>query len=247
MLKPIISVELSINHEGKLENAFNMIEQAKQGGVDAVKLQNYKTEDFCQLDSTETYTYLYDGEMKTERVYDMFKRCEIDLQFVRICKQYAEQLGMLFHSTPTSADGVKDLLDMGCKTIKIASDMVKNKELIKAIPKDLQVIIATGHLNDLAKIQRFADRFENHIILHCVSQYPAKKSDLHKMQLIREQVTERVGYSDHCVGTQECIRAINLDAVWLEIHFCLDKTKAIDGAFSKDVNDLKEIYAACHN
>jgi pseudaminic acid synthase len=38
---PYVIAELSANHNGSLENAFMLIEQAKKKGADAVKIQTY--------------------------------------------------------------------------------------------------------------------------------------------------------------------------------------------------------------
>ena len=47
---PYIIAEMSANHNGSIENAFKIIEQAKRCGADAVKLQTY-TADTITLNS----------------------------------------------------------------------------------------------------------------------------------------------------------------------------------------------------
>ena len=44
--KTFIIAEIGLNHNGSLESAERMIKAAAKCGVDAVKFQNYKTEDF---------------------------------------------------------------------------------------------------------------------------------------------------------------------------------------------------------
>ena len=41
-----IIAEVGINHNGKLKNCFKLIKEAAKAGVDAVKFQNWKAEDF---------------------------------------------------------------------------------------------------------------------------------------------------------------------------------------------------------
>ena len=43
---PLIIAEAGINHNGKLINAFKLVDAAKKAGADYVKFQLFKTENF---------------------------------------------------------------------------------------------------------------------------------------------------------------------------------------------------------
>ena len=73
-----IVAEISANHSGSLSILKKTMLKAKQAGADAVKFQNYKTEDFIS-DRNMMYTYRNKGREVTEPQYDMFKRCELSL------------------------------------------------------------------------------------------------------------------------------------------------------------------------
>ena len=47
---PYVIAEMSANHNGNLQAAFNIIEQAKKAGADALKIQTYRP-DTITLDS----------------------------------------------------------------------------------------------------------------------------------------------------------------------------------------------------
>ena len=70
---PFIVAEAGINHNGELFKAFKMIEVAKNVGVDAVKFQTFKAEEFCG-DKTQTFTYKSQGKEVTESMFEMLDR-----------------------------------------------------------------------------------------------------------------------------------------------------------------------------
>ena len=71
-----LAAEIGINHNGDMALAHRMIDAAADAGADAVKFQNYYTEDFLS-DRSLTYTYRSQGQTVVEPQYDMFKRCEL--------------------------------------------------------------------------------------------------------------------------------------------------------------------------
>jgi N,N'-diacetyllegionaminate synthase len=79
-----IAAEIGINHNNDMELAKKMIDAAINSGADAVKFQNYYTEDFI-LDKELSYTYVSEGKEITESQFDMFKRYE--LSFDKIVKR----------------------------------------------------------------------------------------------------------------------------------------------------------------
>ena len=52
---PYVIAEMPANHNGKLENAFRIIEEAKKAGADAVKLQTYRPDTMTLNFDTEEF------------------------------------------------------------------------------------------------------------------------------------------------------------------------------------------------
>lgn len=56
--------------------------------------------------------------------------------------------------------------------------------------------------------------------LHCVSRYPAEKPHLEYIPLLRKYLKRDVGYSDHTIGINACVKAVKeYGAVVIEKHF----------------------------
>jgi len=268
--RPVISAELSLNHQGDLNLAIKMIEEAAEAGADAVKLQYFKTEDF-QTDKEETTTYkqvdleTYGWPSKwknnkvvelsikgpiseavtkevTEPIFELFKHHEIDIEFVSACRARAKELGLIFGVTPTSVGGARDLVALGVDYLKIASDMALRTDIIDYAKEQRSNIpvIISTGHLDIVKIEPWS----NTIWLSCVSEYPAKTPQLWKLVHMRYKINN-VGYSDHTIGIESAVRATELGACWVECHVTSDKTlSGPDHWFSKDMNELKRICEA---
>ncbi len=255
---PIISAELSINHGGNLDTALQMIDEVAKAGADAVKLQYFNASDFADADSDKTITYKSQCKDVTENYYQFFKRHEIDYSFLKACKERAKEHELIFHVTPTSKIGVIELSQLGIDAYKIAADMVSNWDMLEEIARrdwDKPIITSTGHC-ELEDVKMLALTFcaREHIFLHCVSEYPANSAKLWKIQGLKDYLNNAgifnlyrplIGYSDHCIGIDSCIRATELGAVWIEKHFVLShESDAPDEQFSADPQELSELVKA---
>lgn len=225
-----IVAEIGINHNGDMNLAKKMIDAAVEAGVDSVKFQNYTTEDFLSADTSLTYEYENDGQKVVESQFDMFKRCELSPQNVRELKEYCDKTGVIFHSTPTSKEGVDLLVREGVKVLKNGSDFLTNSSLLKHMAKTgLPVVIATGMASEdeIAEAVKSIRQTGNEklIVLHCTSSYPTKPEhvNLRKMISISTEFDCLSGFSDHSEGFAAAVGAVALGACWVEKHFTLDK------------------------
>ena len=142
--KALLIAEVGINHNGNMELAEQMIRDAANAGADAVKFQNYKTEDFIS-DKNLTYTYKNRGKEVTESQYDMFKRCEINFEQLVYLKSVCEKNNVIFFSTPTSKAGLKELREVGVDYLKNGSDYLGHLPLIEDMGRSgIPTILSTG-------------------------------------------------------------------------------------------------------
>lgn len=243
-----IAAEIGINHNGDMELAKQMIDAAVDGGADAVKFQNYYTEDFI-LDKDLTYTYISEGKEIKESQFDMFKRYELKFEQLELLKNYCDKKNVLFFSTPTSKRGIDDLIKLNVGLLKNGSDLLVNLPLIKEMAKTkIPTIISTG-MALVGEIDDAVRTFEEAggtdlMILHCTSSYPTSDKDVNllKLESLYKTFKYPVGFSDHTWGVEAAIGAIALGCAFVEKHFTLDKTlPGPDHRFSADPAEFKQL------
>lgn len=240
-----IVAEVGINHNGSRELARKTVDAAIEAGADAVKFQNFKTEDFV-TDPTLTYSYENNGVTKTETLYEMFKRVEMDGDFLADIAGYCTEKGIEWHSTPTNAGGIADVVAAGANVIKNGSDYLGHLPLIRQMAETgLPVVLSTG----MATFEDIADAVETALeagsgevaLLHCTSQYPTPVEEiaLKRMGRLAAAFSCPVGFSDHTIGSIAATGSIALGARWIEKHFTFDRTlPGPDHAMSEDPASL---------
>ena len=222
------------------------IKTAANCGVNAVKFQNFKTEDFL-TDRTITYTYKSQGEEVTEPLYDICKRSEFKQEWLGPLKELCDSLDVEFMSTPTSEEGIMDLVNAGVKVLKNGSDYLTHIPLLEFMGgTGLQVIISTGmaykeDVEDAVNAVKKAGN-GNIILLHCVSNYPTldENVNLNRMTTLRKRYNLPVGFSDHTLGWSAASHAVTIGACVIEKHFTFDRNlTGPDHWFSADPDELQ--------
>jgi len=244
--KPCFVVaEIGVNHNGDLKLAKRMIMAAKRCGADAVKFQNYETEDFLS-DRRLKYTYLSNGKRIVVSQFDMFKQCELSFRQIRELKDYCDKLKIIFFSTPSSVKGVCELNKMRVGLLKNSSDNINNFDLISAMAKtSIPLVISTG-MSTISEIEDAVRTFKKSggrelVLLYCVSLYPARMEhiNLRRIPLLVSKFACPVGLSDHSEGNLAAISAVALGASFIEKHFTLAKDlPGPDHQFSADPKEF---------
>ena len=244
----LLAAEIGINHNGDMNLAHRSIDAAADSGADAVKFQNFRTEDFIS-DRSLTYEYISQGKTVLESQFDMFKRCEVPRDHLRQLREHCERRGVIFFSTPSSESGIQDLIEIGAPLLKNGSDYLVHLPLIRAMAKSsLPTVISTGmasseDIEDAVNAFRDAGGKEL-ILLHCTSSYPTPPEDVHlrKMVTLSRRFDCPVGLSDHTHGTVAAIGSIALGACMIEKHFTLDRSlPGPDHRFSSDPAEFRAL------
>jgi N,N'-diacetyllegionaminate synthase len=244
----LLVAEIGINHNGDLDLARRAIDAAASAGADAVKFQNYRTEDFVQ-DRALTYEYVSQGRRVVESQYDMFKRCELTRNGLAALKAHSDGRGVLFFSTPTSEEGIADLLAIGVPVLKNGSDYLTHLPLIAAMARTGKPTLLSTGMSTLDEIDDAVRAFRDAggrdlVVLHCTSAYPTPPGEVHlrTLPMLAERFACPVGLSDHTDGIVAAIGAVALGACVVEKHFTVDKTlPGPDHSFSADPEEFAQL------
>lgn len=241
-----LAAEVGINHNGDMDLAHRSIEAAADAGADAVKFQNYHTEDFVS-DRSLMYEYVSQGKTVVEPQYDMFKRCELAPEKLRELREHCDRRGVIFFSTPTSEQGIAELIEAGSPLVKNGSDCLVHLPLIRAMAcTGLPTVISTG-MAMLADVKDAVEAFrgaggKDLILLHCTSSYPTPAEDVHlrKIGALAATFDCPVGLSDHTDGIVAAVGSVALGACMIEKHFTIDKNlSGPDHRFSADPAEFR--------
>lgn len=246
-----IAAEVGINHNGDMALARRMVDAAADCGVDAVKFQNYRTEEFLS-DRSLTYTYSAAGKAVTESQWEMFKRCELSPDALAMLAAHCRQRGVVFFSTPCSQQGIEDCVRAGAPLLKNGSDFLTHLPLIRAMARTgLPTALSLG-MADPAEVGDAVKAFREAggtglILLHCTSSYPtpAAEVNLRRIPALAAEHEALVGFSDHTEGLLAAVGALALGACFLEKHFTLDRgLPGPDHRFSSDPAELRALVSS---
>jgi len=242
---PYVIAELSANHNGKLETALRIIEEAKKAGADAVKLQTYKPDTItlnCDSEDFKIKGGLWDGRT----LYDLYQEAHMPWEWHKPLFDRARELGITIFSSPFDNTAIDLLEDLNAPAYKIASFEAVDLPLIKyAASTGKPMIISTG----MADAEEIAEAIEaareggckELAVLHCVSGYPAPAED-YNLRTIPDMI-ERfglvTGLSDHTLDNTTAIASVALGASIIEKHFTLDRCGGgPDDSFSLEPTEL---------
>jgi sialic acid synthase SpsE len=242
--KPIVIAEIGINHEGDINKAFKMVDDAYEAGAEIVKFQAHVIEDEMIPEAGKVIP----GNAN-ESILDIMTRCALTQEEDMKLKQYVEEKGMIYMSTPFSRAAADRLEEMGVLAYKIGSGECNNYPLIEHIASFGKPIILSTGMNNIESIKKSVEILEKYNIqyalLHCVSMYPTpyEKVMLGAIKNLSEEFPNAVlGLSDHSLGNYTCFGAVALGASILEKHFTSDKSwPGPDVPISIDPQELKDL------
>ncbi len=255
-MKTFIIAEAGVNHNGDIKLAKKLIDVAVEAGADAVKFQTFKAEEVVS-EYAPMAEYQKKNTGKEESQLDMVKKLELTYEDFKELKNYCDEKGIMFLSTPFDIDSARFLKDLGLELFKIPSGEITNYPLLKEIGSYRKKIVLSTGMADLGEIEDALDvlikngtKREDITVLQCNTEYPTpfKDVNLKAMLTIKEAFKVNVGYSDHTLGIEVPIAAVALGATVIEKHFTLDKNlPGPDHKASLEPHELKEMIKAIRN
>ena len=250
---PYIIAEMSANHNGSIDNAFSIVDMAKESGADAVKLQTYRPDTITIKMNTPEFMIeggLWDGQS----LYELYENAFMPWDWHKPLFDHAKKKDITIFSSPFDNSAVDLLEDLNSPAYKIASFEAIDLQLIKYVALTGKPMIISTGMADQEEIEEAIVTAKEGgcsslAILHCVSGYPAPASDYNLRTLVdmKERFNLVSGLSDHTIDNTTAISSIALGASIIEKHVTLNRNGGgPDDSFSLEKSDLEQSVSYTH-
>jgi len=242
--RPFIIGEIGINHNGSLDIAKSLIDNAKDSGFDAIKFQKRDIETVYTKEILDIPRESPWGTTTREQKYGLeFGKNEYD-EINDYCKKKKIEWF-------ASAWDIKSLIFLDQFELnyqKIASAMIVDKNFLKEVAKRKKYTFISTGMSTKADIdtavQIFREENCDFELMHCVSTYPmqVKDANLTTINQIKKEYNCNVGYSGHESGVAVSVAALMMGITSLERHITLDRTMyGSDQAASLELSGMKSL------
>ena len=250
----LIIAEAGVNHNGSKELAKQMITKAKIAGVDYVKFQTFVPENLVSKNASKA-EYQKETTGADESQLQMLKNLALtEADFIEL-KEYCNEVGVGFISTPFDLDSLEFLETLDMDFWKVPSGEITNLPYLEAIARTGRKVIMSTGMCEIEEIEQAVAILEKNgtkeiVLLHCNTQYPTPYEDVNllAMKNIADVTHKEVGYSDHTIGIEVPVAAVALGATVIEKHFTLDKNmEGPDHRASLEPDELNAMVKAIRN
>jgi sialic acid synthase SpsE len=240
MTKTFIIAEAGANHNRSFEQAISLIDVAKESGADAVKFQTYSSETLYSKFTPDFANY--------KDLPKLIKDIEIPREWQKDLKQYCDEKGIEFMSTPFDERAVDELVSIGVNRLKIAGFESTDLRFVDMVcSAKLPIIVSIGigaNIKLIDTILNIAGKYsiDDVTFLHCNNAYPTPPSDVNMNTIQQMSLDKRykTGFSDHTISPFTPALAVSAGATVIEKHFTLSKfMKGPDHPFALEPHELK--------
>ena len=240
-MKTFVIAEAGANHDRNFNQALKLIDAASDAGASAVKFQTYSSETLYSKHTPDFAGY--------KNIPKLIKDIELPREWQKDLKQYCDELGIEFMSTPFDERAVDELVSLGVKRLKIAGFESTDWRFVDMVASaGLPLIISLGigfkekYLDMINVITR---NYNNDVtLLHCNNAYPTPEADinLNTIPYLIQSTNCKIGLSDHTTSTLTPALAVAAGAKVIEKHYTLDKNlPGPDHPFALEPVQLKEM------
>lgn len=256
---PYLIAEIGINHNGSLENAFKLIDQAVEAGWNMVKFQK-RDPDICVPEDQKNKSRTWQGKKMTYLEYK--KSIEFGKQEYELINEYCKKKNIQWTVSVwdiPSAEFMMTYFKQDIPFIKIPSACITDIKLLNYFNinhPDMPLLISDG-MSDIFELRRAIASIKNlHGVLHCNSSYPAayEELDISFIAELRKSLDNEyqqgffekyplVGYSGHDEGGfVSSPLAVACGAEIIERHITLDcNMEGSDHKCSMEKQDMIEL------
>jgi sialic acid synthase SpsE len=171
--KPFVIAEAGVNHEGSMDLAKRLIDEAAEGGAQAIKFQTYKAHTIASKDSPYYWDITKEptrSQFELFQKYDKFWKKEYEE-----LKNHCDRAGIEFLSTPFDVESATFLNDM-MDVYKISSSDITNLPFIEymcGFGKPIVLSTGASHKWEVMEAVETIEKYGNPLcLMHCVLNYP---------------------------------------------------------------------------
>ena len=242
--KVYIVAELSQNHNGSMELARTLIDDAADAGCSAIKL--IKRNISCEL-TKEAYDRVYDSPNRFAETYGKHREfLEFSPEQHRILKKYTNNRNMDYFLSVRDIPSLEFVLTLDPPLIKIASIDITHIPLLKAVAKTGKPVafsIGTATKKEVETAMAILAGNET-IMVICTSQYPSYLDNIH-LNRMKSYPMYKKGFSCHIPDPILGIASVSMGAKYVEYHISLDREmKGTDQSVSLEVVEWAFIISA---
>lgn len=218
---PLVIAEIGINHGGSLEVAKEMVRLAALSGCECIKHQTHILED----EMTEEAKSIFPPNADVS-IWHVMEACALSLQDERALKDYTENLGLIYLSTPFSRAAADFLETLDVPAYKIGSGEADNLPLIRHIARKGKPVIMSTGMQSIDSIRASVAILDasgvDYALLECTNLYPSPPEivSLRGVTDLKAAFPKAVvGFSDHSIGPEMALASVALGASILERHY----------------------------
>jgi sialic acid synthase SpsE len=253
-----IIAEIGINHNGSLEIAKQLIDEAVAAKASAVKFQK-RTPEICV--PKDQWDIMRDTPWGRITYIDYKRKTEFGIAEYATIDTYCKKQGIDWFVSTWDVDAVDFMERFDTPLYKLASASLTDFPLIKRIlltgkPLMLSTGMSTNkEIEEAVALVRAFDENYPLMIAHSTSAYPCKPEELN-LKMIQTLGNKYphvpIGYSGHETGLATSVSAVSLGATFVERHFTLDRAMwGSDHAasvepqgFQRLVRDIRDVETA---
>lgn len=245
---PYIIAELSANHNGNINRAFRIMEEAKKAGAHAIKLQSYR-HDTITIDCDTEDFQISGGLWGGQTLFQLYKGAHMPWEWHKPLFEKAKELNITIFSSPFDHSAVDLLESLNAPAYKIASFELIDLPLIAKVAKTGKPMIMSTGMANKEEIEQAVNTARHNgckdiIVLQCVSGYPApaEQYNLRTIPDIARQFNVVAGLSDHTIDNATAITSVALGACVIEKHVTLNRDGGgPDDSFSLEPHELTQL------
>jgi len=222
----MVIAEIGNNHNGDLQMAKNLVDEAIIAGADWVKFQ---MRDMDSLYRNRGQADDRSADLGAQYTLDLLARYQLPRSEMFEVFDYCKERGARPLCTPFDQVSLASLEEYGMPAYKLASADLTNHDLLRAMIETGKPLICSTGMSTEAEIKQAVELLKVHgsqfVLMLCNSTYPApfKDINLKYMDRLKEIGGCLVGYSGHERGISIPVAAVSRGAKVIEKHFTLNR------------------------